>query len=187
MLNLMTTKENEKYLRQLSEDVDFSDPNLEKEVNELKEFLKENPIGYALASIQLGIPKKIICISSTQEDGVRDGDMLVLLNPKIISQKGRTEFWEACFSCGTSNMGLVERPYSITLEYCDIDGNKYNKTFEGFICTVLSHEIDHLYGIFHLDRAKDFISLEYEDRIAYRKEHPYKIYSKTCDFEYEEI
>ena len=62
--------------------------------------------------------------------------------------------------------------------------------FEGFVSTVISHELDHLDGIFHMDRAKKIINLNSEnyqgekDRI--RKENGYKVYSGDCDFVYEE-
>lgn len=184
MINLITIMEDEKYLRQISKEVNFDDCELESDIKKLKEFLDGSSIGYALASIQIGIPKRIVCIKSTDESGRADDDYKVLINPKIISMKGKTEFWEACFSCGTSNMGLVERPYAIKVEYYDEKGNKYINDYEGFVSTVLCHEIDHLDGIFHLDRAKDFDTLDLEDRIEKRKNEPYKIYSKEENFEY---
>jgi len=184
MSNLITIMEDEKYLRQISKEVKFDDCELESDIKKLKEFLDSSSIGYALASIQIGIPKRIICIKSTEESGRADDDYTVLINPKIISMKGRTEFWEACFSCGTSNLGLVERPYAITVEYYDEKGNKYIKDYEGFVSTVLCHEIDHLDGVFHLDKAKDFVTLELEGRLEKRKQEPYKIYSKEGCFEY---
>lgn len=187
MLKLITTDENEAYLRQKSKDVDFDgDSTYLSEIEELKRFLEENPIGFALASIQLGIAKKIIVIKSTSEDA-SSNDEMVLINPKIISMRGKTLFYEACFSCGLCNMGLVERPYQIEVEYCDINGVKKINVFEGFVATVISHEIDHLEGIFHLDRAKEIQIIEYDQRTSFRKEHPYTIISKNCEFKYDDI
>ena len=187
MLKLVTIMDDEKYLRQASEEVDFSKDNIDEIVKELRDFLKQSSIGYALASIQLGIPKRIVCVKSTSEDGSANDDYMVLINPKIISMRGRTEFWEACFSCGTSNMGLVERPYFIKVEYYDENEIKHEQEFEGFVSTVLCHEIDHLDGVFHLDRAKDKITLDYEDRKKLREKEPYKIYSKDEDFAYKDV
>ena len=56
--------------------------------------------------------------------------------------------------------------------------------FEGFSSTVISHELDHLDGIFHMDRAKELMQMPASQRIEFRKQHPYKIISKDCDFAY---
>lgn len=104
------------------------------------------------------------------------------LNPVIINKEGLTEYWEACASC-LDNCGKVLRPYKIDLEYYDIDGNKYLETFEGFEATVLSHEMDHLDGILHIDIALELLQMPLEERIEWRKTHEYKIYSKTGDYD----
>lgn len=187
MGKLVTIMEDERYLRQVSKAVDFDDEDLLSDIQQLKDFLNNTSIGYALASIQIGIPKRILCIKSTKVDGTVDEDFKVLINPKIVSMRGKTEFWEACFSCGTSNMGLVERPYSIDVEYYDEKGDMHKEMFEGFVVTVICHEIDHLDGIFHLDRAKDYVTLDLEDRIKKREDEPYKIHAKEGVFEYEKF
>ena len=184
MQQLLTVKENEKYLRQISKNVDFSDNTYKEDIKNLKDFFKNNKVGYALASIQLAIPKRIIYINSTSEDCKANQVGTVLINPVITKSQGKTEFWEACFSCGLGELGLVERPYKIEVEYIDENGKKNSTSFEGFSATVISHEIDHLDGIFHLDRAKQRVSIDGEKRFEFRNEHPYKIISKTCEFEY---
>ena len=104
----------------------------------------------------------------------------------ILEQKGKTTFWEACFSC-LSYCSLVERPYKMKIKYFTPQGQECVKDFEGFVCTVLSHEIDHFDGIFHMDRAIKTISSTKEERLELRKREPYKIISKDCDFEYKPI
>ena len=52
-------------------------------------------------------------------------------------------------------------------------------TFENFEATVLSHEIDHLDGILHMDIAEQVLEMNAEERTEFRKEHPYEIISKT--------
>ena len=49
-------------------------------------------------------------------------------NPVIEKMEGLTTFWEACASC-LNNMGLVLRPYKVTISYMDIEGNILNKVF----------------------------------------------------------
>ena len=54
--------------------------------------------------------------------------------------------------------------------------------FEGFESTVLSHEIDHLDGILHVDIAEKVLVMTLEERKEYRKKHNYKIISKTGNY-----
>lgn len=194
-LNLVTIKDNESYLRQVSSSVDLNeDKDIKKDIVILEEFCKENDV-IAMAAIQLGIPKRIVYLKNTNleiikkmqtnsqtkdEDGYNESR--VLINPIIINSEGLTEYWEACASC-LDSCGRVLRPYKMDIEYYDINSNKHIETFEGFECTVLSHEIDHLDGILHMDIAEEVLIMEKEERKKWRQSHDYKIYNKTGEFE----
>lgn len=191
---VVTIKDDEKYLRQVSTPVDFNDTNLENDINNLKDFCKNNDV-LAMASVQLRIPKRIIYLKNTnieivkkfQNDSMTDEESdydeeRILINPVIISRCGLTEYYEACASC-LDNMGLVERPYEIVVEYYDINQKKHIDTFKGFESTVLSHEMDHLDGILHMDISKEIIVMKEEDRKVFRQTHDYNIISKDGDFE----
>ena len=67
MRQRITIEDNEKYLRQISLDVDFSNDEYKKEIEELREFCLNSEC-YALAPIQIGIPKRIIFIRNTSTD-----------------------------------------------------------------------------------------------------------------------
>ena len=71
----------------------------------------------------------------------------------------------------------------MVIEYFDIDGVKQTETFEGFESTVLSHELDHLDGILHMDIAEQVLQMTKEERKEFRKTHPYEIISKTCEYD----
>lgn len=43
--------------------------------------------------------------------------------------------------------GVVKRPYGLVLSYQDELGTAHKKTFEGFLATIIQHEIDHLQGV----------------------------------------
>lgn len=148
-----------------------------------------------MAAVQLGIPKRIVYLKNTnleliqkEQNGKRTeeekqyNEQRVLINPVIIKREGLTDYWEACRSC-LNNMGHVKRPYKIIIEYQDIKGNKHQEIFEGFESTVLSHEMDHLDGILHMDIADEVIVMKKEERKIFRQTHPYNIVSKTGDFE----
>lgn len=190
----ITIADNEKYLRQISVNVDISnDKKIEENIKLLEEYCKENEV-MAMAAVQLGIPKRLVYLKNTNLDIIsKSNDELtneeknynearVLINPVIITREGLTEYWEACASC-LDNCGLVLRPYKIDLEYYDILGNKHSEIFEGFESTVLSHEMDHLDGVLHIDVSEKLLYIPAEERVELRKKHPYKIYSKTGSYD----
>ncbi len=186
----ITILDNEKFLRKVSEPVTSFDDILQEEIDILEDYCLDNRV-YAMAGVQLGIPKRIIYIKSTVENKT-DQDRFsnegkVFINPKILSAKGETYFWEACQSCideeGRLYTGLVKRPYSITIMYQDIDGKKHIKDMEGFEVTVFCHEYDHLNGILHMDRAEKVILTTREEREALRDKEKYRVVSKDCVFE----
>lgn len=124
---LRTIKHDEKYLRQTSSDVLKGDPDLKQKIEILSNYCRSNGNLMALASVQIGIPKKIIYIMKTDEyDALKENDFedkkIVMINPCILEEKGETYYWEACASC-MDNMGLVKRPYSIRVEYFDQNFN----------------------------------------------------------------
>lgn len=171
------------YLRQISKEVSFDDIELKNDVKLLEEFCI-NTECFALAAVQIGIPKRIVYLKNTNLDKVGDkeyNESRVLINPTVLSKKGKTKYWEACLSC-LDNMGLVVRPYEMDVHYYDADGNEHEEKFEGFESTVLSHELDHLDGILHMDVAEEIIQMPAEERKEFRKLHPYEIISKDCDY-----
>lgn len=198
-MKAITIEDNEKYLRQVSKLVDIkNDKEILKNIEILENYCKENEV-MAMAAIQLGIPKRIIYLKNTnieiinklQTNEATDkeetyNEARVLINPVIIKREGLTEYWEACASC-LDNCGRVLRPYKIDLEYTDINGNVKQVTFEGFESTVLSHEMDHLDGILHMDIAEEVKIMNREERKKWRQKYGYKIISKDGEYKKEEI
>ena len=193
-INKITIEDNEEFLRQISKPVNFPDENLENDIKILEEYFKISSITLALAAIQLGIPKRLIYLKNTNLDVINrknndiatEEDKLynenrILINPIILSQEGLTDYWEACASC-LNYVGHVFRPYRIKIEYQDIHGHFHKEIFEGFESTVLSHEIDHLNGILHIDIADEVLEMTREERKIFRKTHDYNIISKDGDF-----
>lgn len=180
-----TIEKDEDYLRQISAPVDLNDKSYKEEIKALEEFCLKTEC-FALAAVQIGIPKRMIYLKNTtlDMDKYKDptyNESKVLINPEIISRRGQTKFWEACLSC-LDYTGLVSRPYEMTVHYYDQDGNEHEDTFVDFKATVLSHEIDHLDGILHMDIAEQVLEMNAEERMAFRKEHPYDVISKTGEY-----
>lgn len=197
-LEPITIENNEEYLRQISKKVDLSDPELHNNIVVLQDYCMQNEV-MAMAAVQLGIPKRIIYIKNSSleilnkrqtEEGKEEtkdyNEARVLINPEVISKEGITTYWEACASCSFYEDGVkkwyngkVKRPYRIKVNYTNIDGQEIEEVFEGFESTVLSHELDHLDGILHIDIADEVVIGTKEDRKALREKDDYTIISKT--------
>ena len=186
-LNRKTIANDEQFLRQISTDIDFEKDNYMEYIESLKEHCRNNAV-YALAPVQIGIPKRIIYLRNTTPDMNKNKDAsyneeTILINPVIINEKGHTRFMERCASC-LDYVGIVDRPYSVEIEYFDINGNLIHNVFEGFKATVFCHEYDHLNGILHIDLADDIREMSWEETRSYREKHPYEIISKDNKFEF---
>lgn len=191
-----TIENDEKYLRQKSMSVDLKNDNIEGTLTILKEFCNKNSV-FALAPVQIGIPKRIIYIKNSSSDMNKNfiegyDESIIYINPKIINSYGTTYFLEGCASCKYEKNGesiyyvsLIKRPYKIDVEYQDINGAKKSKTIEGFEATVFSHEYDHLDGILHIDLAEEVIEMNSSEMKDFGTKHPYNIVSKTGKYKQE--
>ncbi len=179
-IHYKTIEKDLEYLRQISKEVDLSNNAYKKDVKILSDLCATDENILALAAVQVGIPKRLIYLKKTdlsKFDDSKYNEKKVLINPVITKAYGLTRYWEACASC-LDNLGLVERPYKIELEYYDINKKKYKEIFKGFSATVICHEIDHLNGILHIDKAIKIYHMDKDQRIEFRKNHPYEIINK---------
>lgn len=201
-LQPITIEKNEPYLRQISKKVDITDPELHNNIVVLQNYCMQNEV-MAMAAIQLGIPKRIVYVKNTnldilnkrltdegKEETKNYNEAKILINPIIVSKEGLTTFWEACASCSWYEgkikkwyNGKVKRPYRTKVRYFDLEGIEREEYFEGFESTVLCHEIDHLYGILHIDIADKVIKGTTDERTALRKRDGYTIISKVGNYE----
>lgn len=193
-IKAVTIAENEDYLRQVSLPVEKNDPNLKEDIAKIEKYCKENEV-LAMASVQISIPKRLVYLKNTNleilekindgsanEDEQKYNEARVLINPVVLEKEGLTTYWEACASC-MDYVGLVKRPYKIVVEYETEKREKRKETFTGFEATVLSHELDHLDGILHIDIAEEVRNIPVEERKALRKKEGYTILSETGNYE----
>lgn len=191
----ITIEDNEEFLRQVSKPVIFPDKELENDIKLLEQYFTESDTTLALAAVQIGIPKRLIYLKNTDlevinrknydqetEEDKQHNEQRILINPVIISREGLTEYWEACASC-LDNLGKLKRPYRIVIRYQDINGQYHDEVFEGFESTVLSHEMDHLDGILHMDKAEELLVMTKDERKEFRKTHGYEIISQSGKYE----
>ena len=80
----------------------------------------------------------------------RDGER-VLCNPKIVRKK-KWEFGEEGCLSFPGIQAEVERSVEITVAYQDLNGDEQQLKCDGWLARIVQHEIDHLEGVFFVDR-----------------------------------
>jgi peptide deformylase len=107
--------------------------------------------GIGIAAPQVGVFIQLVVI----ED--RQGDIISMVNPTITKMHGlEKQRFEACLSLPPSGNGcLVPRMEYITVEYATVEKPhiKITRDMRATDSVVAQHEIDHLYGVFFIDRV----------------------------------
>lgn len=95
--------------------------------------------GVGLAAPQVGILRRICVID------IGEG-ILEFINPKIVERSGKQREVEGCLSC-PGLYGYTERPYAVTVEALDRNGEPFTLHAEDLLARAICHEFDHLDGI----------------------------------------
>ena len=148
-------KEEEKFLRQASQDVSLEQLHSEQFQTFLDDLIftvknietEDGYIAAGLAAVQVGKHYNVFCILENDER-----DFEVMINPKmeIISTLQGIEK-EACFSI-PKREEKIPRFKKIRLTYLDREGNKHRKVFTDYRAREIQHEYDHIQGILFTDR-----------------------------------
>lgn len=104
--------------------------------------------GIGLAAPQVNRSVKLITIDLSV--GEKEEDVIILLNPEILSSDGEDIMEEGCLSVPEINE-KVSRPTRVVVKGIDIDGNEKIIESRGLLARVLCHEIDHLDGKLFID------------------------------------
>ena len=105
--------------------------------------------GIGLASIQVGVPKRVVVID-TAKDG-EEKHPLFLANPEIVwSSEEKRVYQEGCLSIPDFTDD-VERPERVRARFLDRNGEAQEIEADGLLATALQHEIDHLNGVLFID------------------------------------
>jgi len=137
-----------KLLRQISKPVETVGKAEQKLMNDMLETMYYAK-GIGLAAIQIGVPKRIIVMDISKEEGKKNP--MYFVNPKIINRNNENNTYEeGCLSV-PDQFAEIDRPSKCELEYLDYNGNKKILRAEGLLATCIQHEIDHLQGILFID------------------------------------
>ena len=137
-----------KILRQISKPVERVGKEEQNLMDDMIETMyKANGIG--LAAIQIGVPKRIIVMDLSKEEGKKEPRFFV--NPIIKNKSEKiSTYEEGCLSV-LSVFAEVDRPSTCEVEYLDYYGDKKILKADGLLATCIQHEMDHLEGILFID------------------------------------
>ena len=141
----------------------------------------EDANGIGLAAQQVGEVLQFCVVDVPRELEDEDGnkcfydgkptpqDLLMpmaLANPVVTPVPQPTGFREEGCLSFPEIRGDVERPYGISVEFQDIEGNPHTLECEGLLARCIQHEVDHLNGTLFIDRMKkrDLLNIQPEVR-----------------------
>lgn len=95
--------------------------------------------------------------------------------PKKKSKKETSVQLEGCLSLHNI-WGIVNRKFGVILSYQDENGKAHKQKFDGFLATIIQHEVDHLHGILFPNRV-----LEQNNKLYH------SVKNEAGEIEFEEI
>ena len=101
--------------------------------------------GVGLAAPQVGILRRIAVVE------VEAGEVIELINPRIIAFSGEQQAEEGCLSI-PERWGVTSRPLCVTVRAMDRTGQERDITGKDLLARALCHEIDHLDGKLFIDK-----------------------------------
>lgn len=146
----------QKILRQKAKEVGQIDAGTKKLIDDMVETLYAKG-GAGLAANQVGEAKRIIVLDGGE-------GLKVLVNPKIVSRKGRIVLAEGCLSLPGIELE-VARPSKIEVEFLDSRGQKQKIKAEQLLARIICHEVDHLEGKTILDHLSFLTRLKVKRKL----------------------
>lgn len=116
------------------------DGAIRKLVEDMAETMYAAP-GVGLAATQVDVHQQVIVVDVSES---RD-QLLVLVNPEIVSSDGECVHEEGCLSV-PGIYEKVRRAERVTVRALDRQGEPFTLEAEGFLATCVQHEVDHLKG-----------------------------------------
>lgn len=107
-------------------------------------------VGLAATQVDQHVQLIVIDVSETHDD------LLVLINPEILEERGRAECEEGCLSV-PGIFELVTRAEWIKVRALGLDGKPFIREATGLLAVCIQHEMDHLKGkvfVEYLSRLK---------------------------------
>ena len=153
--------------------VHYGDPILRKVCKPVKDFKKLSSLiddmfdtmyeesGVGLAANQIGVDLNlfIIDISGIEEE---TESVHIFINGEILESSGESWFEEGCLSIPNVRLE-VKRPEFIQFKYQDENGTEHIEEMRGLLARAIQHEMDHLKGVFIVDRVTKTVKMTVEN------------------------
>lgn len=107
--------------------------------------------GVGLAAPQVGILRRVVVVECVE------GEVIELINPKIIAFSGEQEGREGCLSV-PGEVGIVRRPMHVTVRAQDRHGETVEYHGSALLARAFCHELDHLDGKLYTDCALEMVT-----------------------------
>ena len=130
-------------LRKTARPVDEITPRILTLLDDMIETMREAG-GCGLAAPQVGVLRRIAVIE------VIEGEVIELINPKIIAFSGEQNEQEGCLS-NPGEYGVTKRPANVTVRATDRHGREFEVTGSDLLARAICHECDHLDGKLYTD------------------------------------
>ncbi|MBP3666546.1 MAG: peptide deformylase [Clostridia bacterium] len=145
MAKLQIRKVGDEALRKVCRPVDAITPRVLTLLDDMVETMR-TANGVGLAAPQVGILRRIVVIE------VEPGEVIELINPKIIAYSGEQDGQEGCLSV-PGRWGMVKRPMHVTVRALNRKGEEFEITGHELLARCFCHELDHLDGGLYIDKA----------------------------------
>ena len=145
MAKLQIRKVGDEALRKVCRPVDAITPRILTLLDDMIETMRAAD-GVGLAAPQVGVLRRIVVIE------VEPGEVIELINPKIIAFSGEQDGQEGCLSV-PGRWGLVKRPQNVTVRALNRKGEEFEITGHELLARCFCHELDHLDGTLYIDKA----------------------------------
>ena len=147
MAKLKIVKVGDDVLRKKCRPVDEITPKIIRLLDDMIETMRDAQ-GVGLAAPQVGILRRIVVIE------VEEGNLIELINPKIIAFAGEQDGTEGCLSV-PGKWGMVKRPMYVTVRATNRYGKEFELTGSELLARAICHELDHLDGKLYIDIARN--------------------------------
>ncbi|MBQ7377351.1 MAG: peptide deformylase [Clostridia bacterium] len=142
ILNII--KEGDPTLRKISRPVSEITPRILTLLDDMTETMRAAN-GCGLAAVQVGVLRRVVVIE------VEEGEVIELINPRIIAKAGEQQEPEGCLSL-PDKWGVTKRPAAVTVRALNRNGEEIEVRGTELLARALCHELDHLDGHLFTDR-----------------------------------
>ena len=151
MAKLKIVKVGDDVLRKKCRPVEEITPKIIRLLDDMAETM-HHAEGVGLAAPQVGVLRRIVVIE------VEEGNLIELINPKIIAYAGEQVGNEGCLSV-PGKWGIVSRPMHVTVRATNRHGEEFELTGSELLARAICHELDHLDGKLYIDIATEIESV----------------------------